>query len=164
MNAFKEGLQREPAIPNGSPSRRPIMGAGQIPTEAGNFSPEGADGHRGRRLGRRAGPSRQASQVQSPREQDAPVRNARRHAPATRAPPAGTTNESSRIRQSTLCNCRCSMRHPLLSIDDNLQPTNDADTSPHAPTLDRASWWRPKRASPIPAAPRERLPALPRRG
>src|SRR3989454_2463989 len=59
VNAFKEGLQREPAFPNGSPSRRPIMGTSQIATQAGDFRPEGADGHRGRRLSRALGHHRQ---------------------------------------------------------------------------------------------------------
>src|SRR5437667_12788036 len=52
VNAFKEGLQREPAFPNGSPSRRTIMGTSQIATQACDFRPEGADGHRGRRVSR----------------------------------------------------------------------------------------------------------------
>src|SRR5260370_20423647 len=50
VNAFKEGLQREPTFPHGSPSRRAIMGTSQIATQACDFCPEGADGHRGRRL------------------------------------------------------------------------------------------------------------------
>src|SRR6266566_3728461 len=50
MNALKKRLQREPAFPDGSPSRRTIMGTSQIATQACHFCPEGADGHRGRRL------------------------------------------------------------------------------------------------------------------
>src|SRR6266566_9477562 len=50
MNALKKGLQREPAFPDGSPARRTIMGTSQIATQACHFCPEGADGHRGRRL------------------------------------------------------------------------------------------------------------------
>src|SRR5260370_16875932 len=55
VNAFKERLQREPAFPNGSPSRRTIMGTSQIATQACDFYPEVADGHSGRRLSRARG-------------------------------------------------------------------------------------------------------------
>lgn len=52
VNAFQEGLQGEPAFPNGSPARRTIMGTSQITTQACDFPPEGADSHRGRRVSR----------------------------------------------------------------------------------------------------------------
>src|SRR5229473_6776613 len=57
MSTLKKRLQREPAFPDGSPSRRPIMGACQIATQACHLRPEGAarDGRRprGDRRGRR---------------------------------------------------------------------------------------------------------------
>src|SRR5260370_26667311 len=55
VNAIQEGLQREPAFPNGSPSRRTIMGTSQIATQACDFYPEGANGHSGRRLSKALG-------------------------------------------------------------------------------------------------------------
>src|SRR5260370_3053622 len=63
VNTIQEGLQREPAFPNGSPSRRTIMGTSQIATQACDFYPEVADGHSGRRLSRALGHHRQPPRV-----------------------------------------------------------------------------------------------------
>ena len=49
MSALKKGLQREPAFPDGSPSRRTIMGTSQIATHTCHLYPEGAHGHAQRR-------------------------------------------------------------------------------------------------------------------
>src|SRR5712692_11790689 len=59
VNAFKKRLQREPAFPDRPPSRRTIMGTSQIATQACYLRPEGADGHRGRRVSRALGHHRQ---------------------------------------------------------------------------------------------------------
>ena len=59
VNAFKERLQREPAFPNGSPSRRTIMGASQIATQACDLRPEGAQRHGRRRVTSALGQDRQ---------------------------------------------------------------------------------------------------------
>src|SRR6266849_7089214 len=59
VNAFKKRLQRKPAFPDRPPSRRTIMGTSQIATQACYLRPEGADGHRGRRVSRALGHHRQ---------------------------------------------------------------------------------------------------------
>src|SRR5436305_13433190 len=61
-----------------------------------------------------ASPRRPASEAQSPPELGAGGPAEPPHAPAASARPEGTTDPSLRIRPSTVCNCRSSMRHPLL--------------------------------------------------
>src|SRR6266852_4063819 len=80
MNALQKGLQREPAFPDGSPSWRPIMGAGQIATQASDQN---------------AGPRRPASEAQSPRSPGALGLHEPTHVPATGAPPSETTDPAS---------------------------------------------------------------------
>src|SRR6266568_707769 len=63
VNAFKEGLQREPAFPNGSPSRRTIMGTSQIATQACHFRPEGTQSHSSRQVTRALGQDRQHQRI-----------------------------------------------------------------------------------------------------
>jgi hypothetical protein len=50
MSALKQGLQREPAFPDGSPARRTIMAACQIATQACDLRPEGPHRHGRRRV------------------------------------------------------------------------------------------------------------------
>src|SRR5437870_12194177 len=59
VNAFKKRLQREPALPDGSPSRRAIMGTCQIATQACDLRPESAHRHGSRRVTRALGQDRQ---------------------------------------------------------------------------------------------------------
>ena len=63
-----------------------------------------------------ARPTRPASEAQSPRKRGALGLHERRHAPATSARPAGTTDPSLQIRPSTVCQL------PLL----NATPTFEA--------------------------------------
>src|SRR5256714_9918859 len=55
MNALKKRLQREPAFPDGSPTRRTIMGACQIATQACHFRPKRTHRHGSRRVTRALG-------------------------------------------------------------------------------------------------------------
>jgi hypothetical protein len=50
MSTLKKGLQREPAFPDGSPSRRTIMAACQIATQACHFRPKRTHRHSSRRV------------------------------------------------------------------------------------------------------------------
>src|SRR5437764_1044629 len=50
MSALKQGLQQEPAFPDGSPASRTIMGPCQIATQACDVRPDGAYRHGRRRL------------------------------------------------------------------------------------------------------------------
>ncbi len=45
MSALNQRLQKEPTLPDGSPSRRAITTACQIAAQSGHFCPEGAQGH-----------------------------------------------------------------------------------------------------------------------
>ena len=61
-----------------------------------------------------AGPPPPASKAQSPHSWGARALLGPMHALAPSARQAGTTDPSLRIRPSPVCNCRCSMRQPLV--------------------------------------------------
>src|SRR5947209_5545997 len=63
MSALKKRLQAEPAFPDGSPSRRTIMAASQIATQARHLRPEGAQGHGGRLAARALGQHRKRQRL-----------------------------------------------------------------------------------------------------
>jgi hypothetical protein len=90
------------------------MRACQVPTQACHLSPEGTQRHRGRRVTRALSQHGQQERLNHPPLPDALVRHVQRRASAASVLPVGTTDPSLRIRPSTLCTCRSSMRQPLL--------------------------------------------------
>src|SRR5947209_16602497 len=114
MSALNKRLQREPAFPDGSPARRAIMGAWKT-SHPGGLPPSRRCPPSCSQASRHtASPRRPASEAQSPPSLGAGGPAEPPHAPAASARPEGTTDPSLRIRPSTVCNCRSSMRQPLL--------------------------------------------------
>ena len=110
MNAFKEGLQREPAFPNGSPARRAIMGA----WKTSHLRPEGAYRHGQSRLTRALGQHGQRQRLNHLGSGALWVfTSAGTHLQQAHGQRGQQTRASGSDHQLS-ANCRCSMRHPLL--------------------------------------------------
>jgi hypothetical protein len=113
VNALQERLQREPTFPDGSPSWRTIMGTSQIATQARDFHPEGADGHRSRRLSRALCHHRQHQRLNHLVSRALGF-GTRIFTDLQQAYGKWRQQTQQTISPSTVCNCRSSMRQPLL--------------------------------------------------
>ena len=114
MSAIKKRLQKEPAFPNGSPAGRSIMRACQIATQACDLRPRSVPTVmvRGDPPVRCANTASISGSITSEARRSGSSRAQARTCNKRTA--SGDNRPSKRIRPSTLCNCRSSMRQPLL--------------------------------------------------
>jgi len=164
VNAFQERGLREPAFPNGAPERRDHHGSEPDSHPGARLLSEiRADGHRGRRLSRALGHHRQHQRLNHLLSRalglGTRVSTDLHQAYSQRGQQTQQADQPVNGRPLPFFNAAPTFEALMIVLH---QPAMSIPLDPLG-ILVQASWWVPRSPRSIPAAPRRKAPALPRR-